>query len=80
MAALDQVPVIQDDGWDGIDTLLGVKALAGSYFRRVLVGIQNFARANLVQSRFAAQPDQSLVIAGILAVREVRLEERMLQS
>jgi hypothetical protein len=33
LAALDQMPVIQDDGRDGIDTLLGVEAFARSYFR-----------------------------------------------
>src|SRR5690606_10487566 len=76
LATLDQMPVIQNDGRDGIDTLLGVEAFAGSYFRLILVGVQNLACAIGAQPRLTAQPDQGLVIAGIFAVREVRLQER----
>lgn len=64
LATLDQMPVIQDDGRDGINSLMDVKMLERLGFCHVLVGAQNLARAIWVQSQLAAQPNQRFVIAG----------------
>ena len=45
LAALDQMPVIQDDGRDGIDAQLGVKAFTQSDCCRVLARGQKFTGA-----------------------------------
>jgi hypothetical protein len=72
--------LVKDHGRDRMNALLEVEALALADLRGVPVRSEYLARPRTVQTRLGGEVHQYLVIAGILASREVCGEKRMLES
>src|SRR6185312_2378634 len=79
LAALDQIPLVDDDRWHRIDAARAIELLARAHFGRVFIRTQDLARAVRVESDMARKVEQHIGVARIAAVGEVGGEQRVLE-
>ena len=79
LTTLNQVLVIDDHGGDGMNTLILKERLLLPHHRRELVAVENPCCPCGIEPHTGGRANQHLMIGGVLAISELRLEQRLLE-